>query len=204
MAVMRSVKKTTAPALHPYAALVIHHSPVLGPVVMALFFIILIMWPVSQRLSKLSTDIKEKENIIMTVKRGSIDVKKTKKELEEFKIKVVEFEKRLPPRIKTNLIIETLQEITQQSKLKFSSLEPAPVKKYELKETKDMFIELPVRIRLKCGYYDLVDFLEKIEAAKQLMKISELSIRDDPGQDWDHNIEFLISAYSRGDSSDYR
>lgn len=201
---MRSVKKTTSPALHPYAALAIRHSPVLGPAAMALLFIILIMWPVSQRLSKLSTDIKEKENIIMTVKRGSIDVKKTKKELEEFKIKVVEFEKRLPPRIKTNLIIETLQEITQQSKLKFSSLEPAPVKKYELKETKDMFIELPVRIRLKCGYYDLVDFLEKIEAAKQLMKISELSIRDDPGQDWDHNIEFLISAYSRGDSSDYR
>ena len=203
MSAIKTVKKTT-PALSPYVALAIHHSPVAGPVVMVLLFVILIMWPFSKKISEISTGIQEKENIITTVKRSSVDIQKTKKELAEFKIKVAEFEKRLPTRIKTSLIIETLQEITQKSKLKFSSLEPAPVKKYELKETKDMFIELPVRIRLKCGYYDLIDFLEKIEAAKQLMKVSELSIRSDPSQSWDHNIEFLISAYSRGDSVDYR
>jgi Tfp pilus assembly protein PilO len=115
---------------------------------------------------------------------------------------VSEFDKRLPTRLKTTLIIETLQEITKQAKLKFSSLEPAPIKKHELKETKDVFVELPVKIKLKCSYYDLVDFLEKIETAKQLMKVADLSIRDDPTNDWEHSIEFSISAFSRGESGD--
>lgn len=185
-----------------YLELAKRHSPIWVPIAMVLFFILLVAWPSSRKLSDLNIKIGEKENIITTVKRSDIDVKKTKEELEAYKVKVVEFEKRLPTRLKTTLLIETLEEITKQSKLKFSSLEPSPIKKYELKETNDVFVELPVKIRLKCGYYELVDFLKKIETAKQLMKVADLSIRDDPAQDFEHNIEFSISAFSRGGVGD--
>ena len=106
-------------------------------------------------------------------------------------------EKKLPQRIKTTLTIETLKGITEKAKLKFSSIEPAAVNKYIIKETNDVFVELPIRIRIRCGYYDLVDFIKKIETANQLMKISDLSIKDDASNDWEHSVDFLVSSFSR-------
>ena len=64
------------------------------------------------------------------------------------------------------------------------------------------FVELPVQVKLRCGYYDLVDFLKKIEQADQLMKISNIQVKNNPSHNWEHTVEFAISAFSRGESGE--
>lgn len=193
-------KKTAPPNI--YINLAVKHAPVLAPAVTALLMVSFLVWPAFSRLGRVSREISDKETAIITAVRSNADLEKMQKDLDVFKTKVVEFENRLPKRLKTTLTIETLQEITKQSKLKFNSLEPAAMKRYVLEETKDVFVELPVRVRLNCGYWDLVDFLKKIEGAKQLMKITDLIIRKDSASEWDQQIEFTISAYSKGGGSE--
>lgn len=180
----------------------IQFSPIWAPILVIIICIAFIIWPALTKFSTLSAKIIETENTLTTVARSTADLAKMSSELEILRQKATEFENRLPSRMKTTLIIETLQEITKKSKLKFSSLEPVPIKKYTIEGTKDVFVELPVKVKLNCGYYDLIDFIKKIETANQLMKIADLTIRDDPTQDWEHTVEFSISAFSKGDNSE--
>lgn len=186
----------------PYLAKPIRYSPIWAPIVLCLLFILFLGWPVLQKISKFNREIQEKQNSMSMVDRSSFDIQKTKTELEQFKLKVEEFEKRLPTRLKDKLILETLQEITRQLVLKVPSLKQDPFKKYTLEETKDVFVESPFTLRLKCGYYELIDFLEKIEKADQLMKVTNLTVRAESGSDWEHAVEFSISAFSKGESNE--
>lgn len=201
-AVKRIIKK--APSTKEiYREFAIRHSPIVGPAAVALFCLIFFVGPAAGKSFKLSRSIALKKSDIATAIRSNADVKETQENLVVFRKKVEEFEKRLPKRRKTSLIIETMQQITEKAKLKFSSLDPLPLKEYELKDTNDVFIELPIKVTLKCGYYDMADFLQKIEAAPQLMKITNFNMKDDPSSDWEHSIEFVISAYSKGEPNDY-
>ncbi|HOW35910.1 MAG TPA: type 4a pilus biogenesis protein PilO [Candidatus Omnitrophota bacterium] len=182
--------------------LAVKYSPLWLPGVLFVALTMFFIWPSFRTLLTLSRDIQEKENIVTSVTRNSADFSRTKAQIRDLLKKATELEGKMPTRTNTNLIFDTLQEITKRSKLKFSSLDPLPIKKHTLEQTNDLFIELPVRVRLNCGYYDLIDFLGKIETADQLMKITDLSIKDDPGQEWDHAIELSISAFSREKAND--
>lgn len=195
------IKKSSI-STNVYVGLAVRYSSIWVPVLIVAIFVGVLIWPAISKVSSLSQNIAQKQNDITTADRSTANVKKMKEDLEKFKEKVAEFENKLPKRMKTTLIIETLQEITQKSRLKFSSLEPLPIKKYKIEETNDVFVELPVKVRLNCGYYDLIEFIKRIETANQLMKITDLSIKDDPSLDWEHIVEFSISAYSKGDTDD--
>ena len=199
---MAETIKKTEDLFKSYLERIIHYSPTWLPGMMLFGFIIVFGWPASVKLISLSNRIVENQGYITLADRSNADVLTMKQDLEGFKQKVAEFENKLPKRLKTTLIIETLQEITRKSKLQFSSLEPLPIKKYELKETGDVFVELPVKVKLNCSYYDLIEFIKQIETAAQLMKITDLTIKDDPNFEWKHVIEFSISAFSKGESDD--
>ena len=161
------------PPRNIYISLAIKHSPLWAPFLVAILFIAFIIWPAASKVSTLSRKITQYKNDITAATASNASVAKMTEELANFKKTAAEFENRLPKRMKTTLIIETLQEITKKSKLQFALLEPLPIKKYILEETQDVFVELPVKVKLNCGYYDLVDFVKKIEAADQLMKIAD-------------------------------
>ena len=199
---MADKTRKTSLSHHKYAILFIRYSAVLIPSMVAFFLFLLFLLPVLTKFLSTSRMVAQKQSDIVTAERSTVDVAKMKEDLERFRKTVVEFEKRLPKRMKTTLTIETLQEITEKSRLKFASLEPLPLKKYIIPETGDVFIEVPIRVRLNCGYYDLIEFLKNIETAGQLMKVADLTIRRSAVSPWEHAIEFSISAYSQGASSD--
>ena len=197
----QKIKKSSG-KLDKYINIVKLHATIFIPGAIAAFITLTVLLPSLFRLLSMSSNIHQKENGVVTAIRSNEDLARMKEELGEFKVKVKEFENRLPERTKTTLIIETLQEVTKKSKLKFSSLDPSPIRKHTLQETDDVFVELPVKMKVVCGYFDLIDFLKKIETAEQLMKITDVSIKDNPAQNWEHAIELSISAFSRGDADE--
>ncbi|MFH1360312.1 MAG: type 4a pilus biogenesis protein PilO [Candidatus Omnitrophota bacterium] len=202
---VRKVKKTTPKIkidTRLYTALCIRYAPLFVPILILLISLLGYVKPSVGKIRRYNKEIDEKRRIITIVNRSEFDVKRMREELENFKIKAADFEKRLPLRPKTRLTIETLREITKRTQLKFTSLKPASIQKHELKETGDVFVELPVRAKLRCGYDDLIDFFKKIEQAEQFMKITDLSIKNDPSSEWQHPVEFTISAYSKGENEE--
>lgn len=171
--------------------------PLVLQVSMILIFLVFILFPQTKKFSRLSSEIKIKKNSLAIVQRGVQDVAKLQQDLAALEDRAAEYEKQLPILIETNMLIDSLKAITEESKLKFVSIEPMVSKKFELAESNDVYYELPVSIKLSCGFFETVDFVKKIETNKRLMKISELAIRSNPADTWNHQVEVVISNFAR-------
>jgi Tfp pilus assembly protein PilO len=146
----------------------------------------------------LSKEIEDKRNALTIAEKGSANLDETKKENDELEKKSAELEKKFPRLVETTLLIDTLKDITEESKLKFASIEPLPQIDHELKGQKDFYMELPIKVRLNCNFEDAIKFIQKIESSSRLMKIREFSIKSNPQDVWEHNVVVIISTFSIG------
>lgn len=163
-----------------------------------IFLIFYLILPQGAKLFSLSQEIENKRSALTIAEKGSANLKETKKEIEELGKKALELEKVFPRQIETTLLIDTLKDITEESKLKFVSIEPLTQINHELKDQKDYYMELPIKVRLNCNFDELVRFIQKIENSMRLMKIREFSIKSNAQDIWDHNVEVTISTFSVG------
>lgn len=163
-----------------------------------LFLVFILILPQSSKLISFSKELLEKRNAVILAERGSLNFQEVKKTIIELEKKASQLEKGLPQQIETTLLIDTLKDITEESQLKFSSIEPMPQKRYELKGQEDFYLELPIKVKLNCTFFDLITFLEKIENSPRLMKLSDLSISSNPQNAWEHNVEVTISTFASG------
>lgn len=161
-----------------------------------------IFLPASKKLAKLGSDITAKKNLLLSVEKTARDIEKIKSELAALKEKSSAYEKQLPSEIRASLLIETLKDITEQAQLQFVSIEPQTIKKINLSGSGALFLDLPIKIKLKCGFYELIRFLTQIEKSDRLMKITDLSIKSSSRDFWEHDIEVMISTYASGVVSD--
>lgn len=139
-----------------------------------------------------------KKNNMVLVERSSQNLNEIKKEIATTEEKISQLEKRLPKQIETTLLIDTLKDITQEARLKFSSIEPAGERQFELEGQDEFYLELPIKVKLRCSFFDLIAFVQKIENSSRLMKISELAIRNNPQDIWEHNVDLAISTFAMG------
>lgn len=167
---------------------------------LVVLFLIFIFFPQMRKISRIYGEIKEKSDIMVVKERTYFDMSRSKRELAELEKKAEEYDRRLPVLVETNMLIDSLKAITQQSRLKFTSIEPIGIVNFDLLETGDYYYELPIRIKLRCGFFDLLDFAQRIEASKRLMKVSALSIKSNPENPWEHNVEIVISNFARTSS----
>jgi len=172
-------------------------APLLIQGAIILFFVFLVLIPQLKKIGSLSTQIKEKRDSLILMERGSSDMVNKKKKIADLEKKAADYEQRLPVLLETNMLIDSVRAITQESKLKFSSIEPMSPVRFELPDSKEVYFELPIKIRLRCSFFEMVDFFKKIETSKRLMKISMFSVQANPQNPWEHEVEVTISNFSR-------
>ena len=178
------------------------YIPRLSQAAVVLIFIFLIFIPLVRKIAQFNRDIKERESSLVVKERGYYDATELKKDLLVLEKEAQEDDRRIPYLIETNMLIDSLKAITREARLKFISIEPMDQVKFELPDTDSLYHELPIRINLKCGFFELVEFIKKIEDSKKLMKVTSLTIGSDSENPWEHNVEMVISSFARGDKQD--
>jgi len=171
--------------------------PLLISTAVIIIFGMLVFLPLYQRLGDLKTQIREKESILVFFERKGVDANRLNREIKELNSKINKYEKKLVGKEQANILIGTLKDITAEAYLKFSSIEPQTAKKFSLDKQKDIYSELPIKVKLKCGYYELIDFIAKIEKAGRLMKITDLQIKNSPGDTWKHDVSLFVSTFAK-------
>jgi Tfp pilus assembly protein PilO len=161
-------------------------------------FLFLVFIPQGIGLYDLNSRLNQKKGSIVLSERGYYDATQLKKDLAVLGEEADKLDKRFPSLLETNMLIDSLKTITKEARLKFISIEPKERIKFELPGSADLYYELPIRIQLKCGFFELVGFIKKIEDAKRLMKVTSLSIKSNPQNEWDHDVEVVISNFARG------
>jgi Tfp pilus assembly protein PilO len=172
--------------------------PLLLQIVIALFFLIVVIVPLGGKIYRLSNEIREKNNQLTLRERTNYDLTKLKKELSILEGGAAEYDRRLPAVVETNMLLDSFKAVTRETKLKFTSIEPMESVEFALPGTADTYYELPIRIKLQCGFFELVDFISRIESNKErLMKVRSLAIKTNPENSWNHNVEIVISNFAR-------
>ena len=177
---------------------ILRFLPIIITSFIIIFLIFFLILPQVTRMFSLSREIGERRNALVIAEKGSANLKETKKENDELEKKAIELEKKFPRLVETTLLIDTLKDITEESKLKFASIEPLPQIDHELKGQNDFYMELPIKVRLNCNFEEAMKFIHKIENSSRLMKIREFSIKSNPQDIWEHNVEVIISTFSIG------
>lgn len=69
-----------------------------------------------------------------------------------------------------------------------------PLEKIETKipNSSDVYLELPITIKLECNFYQLLAFLNNIEALKKTALINKIKIQSNPSNIWEHDIEISL------------
>ncbi|MFC1704130.1 type 4a pilus biogenesis protein PilO [Candidatus Omnitrophota bacterium] len=170
--------------------------PLVVLALLVLLFLGLIFVPLRQKKVDLDTKILQKKSFLKEAEVTAKDLVNIKKEIEILQEQTTEYERQLPSEIRANLLFETLKEVTEESQIKFVSIEPQKTKKIDLPGSESIYLELPIKIKLKIGYDELIKFLDQIENSNRLLKVADINITSNPQETWRHNVEISISTYA--------
>ncbi|HOX55040.1 MAG: type 4a pilus biogenesis protein PilO [Candidatus Omnitrophica bacterium] len=172
------------------------YLPFIIAIVLIILFLYFIFLPQNKKMQNLSSKVTNKKQLFFQAERAAQDINTLNNNIVSLEKEIAQLEEKLPEQIEASLLIDTLKDITQESKIQFVSIEPKNTKKYEQPDQKQVYLELPITVRLKCGFNELIGFVKKIESSKRLMKISDLKIRGNPQDMWGHDVEVTISTFS--------
>lgn len=113
-------------------------------------------------------------------------------EIKELTEKISSFEKRFSP--DGEEIFSFLNRFAESAKISLKAISPLDKIRVTIPNSKNIYLELPVNLKLECGYHQLVSFLNKIETAEKIMLVSEIRIQGNPQNIWDHSIELSLKV----------
>jgi len=142
--------------------------------------------------SRLKSEITEKRREIDKQPKIAAVQETSNLEIKQLNLKLSAVEQRLF--LNTEDIFMYINRLAETSGLSLKSIEPLEKIKREIPYSKNEYLELPVRIKLKSDYYQLLAFLSKIEEAQKFIMVSDIKIQGDQGNIWEHDIEMSLVA----------
>lgn len=147
-----------------------------GVIVLILLVFFFIAWrPQASRLSQLAQEKQQEEKKYKEAETTLARLKAAKKEAPEIEAKLVVLSKRMPEEPELPSLLVELQDVANKAGIDFVSIKPsAPV----TKETKDKkkYSEIPLSISLTGSFFDVVDYLYRLEKMPREIKIQTTGV----------------------------
>lgn len=96
------------------------------------------------------------------------------------------------------LVVKGFTNLSKNLKIEFVSIQPLPSKLVEgIPDNAPFFLrQMPVVLKMKADYPELLKFLGRLEKASKLMKIENLKIMKNNTTPFMHDIEVTLDVYS--------
>ncbi len=173
----------------------------IGAGIILVLYVVFVFFPLLEKIIKLS---RQQETISQQLKKAaSVTADKEKLSLEVKKIskEIKEFEEKLPSNAELPVILNELIKIGQGDDITFVSIEPKPIKTILIGESgKKGYLEIPVRLKMKCGFHEFARFVSGIENHQRFMSVDNIEIKSDQTDVRNHDISLTVSAFALMDS----
>ncbi len=111
-------------------------------------------------------------------------------EIEQINLKIASIKTKFFPSAEELFL--WLNRFAEADKISLKAITPSEKKEIKMPNSNDLYLELPVNIKLECNYYQLLSFLKKIESMKSIILIDKIKIQNNPRNIWEHNIELSL------------
>lgn len=154
---------------------------------------------------------KDKE---LKIRKATISqIQKLKQEISQIEDEYKSFIQKVILGPESSEAVRVITALIEGLKIEFFSFQPLPIQIQKIglstrkdtgflkfsQETKgmDFFIwEIPVAIKIKANYANLLDFIKRIEDASRFISIKNIQITKDPTTPFVHNAEITVSMFS--------
>ena len=114
-----------------------------------------------------------------------------KKEIDALTSEISAIEDEIPG--DTEKVLDNLNRFALEYKINFKTISPMERTRLEIPSRKDAYIEiLPLKLNLKCPFYKVMSFLNKINKAQPTVKIINIKINTDAKDVYRHDIEVIL------------
>jgi Tfp pilus assembly protein PilO len=151
--------------------------------------------PKLRQIKKVSVQIEQRKQDIERAKANPQHFAKVKETIKELQTERDYYQQRLTIKADMPQILKELNQMAEHLGIKFLSIRPLERKEALLPGAKDLLLQIPIRIKLKCGYHQLGKFINQIENSNRFMKIKDLNINADSNDIWNHQVELVITNY---------
>ena len=173
----------------------------IGAGIILMFYVMFVLVPLLKKIVSLS---KQEKTISQQLKKAATvnaDMEKLYKEVEDITKKIERFEEKLPNNAELPLILDELIKIGKGDNITFVSIEPQPIKRITVGEDGKGYMEIPVRLRMKCGFHEFARFVNGIENHQRFMKTDNIEIKNDSKNAKEHDISMTVSAFALMDNN---
>jgi len=158
----------------------------------ALLFVLFIVKPQAVKLTGSLSKMGKKSGEIESARKDIAKIKSLKDEIERYRDKVDQYEKKLPVEQEIPNLLENLSEMAKSSNITIVGITPVKSDK----GAKDaIYQEFPILISAKSGYHELGSFISKLESADRFMKVVDISIKSTKMSPKRHDVELVVSTY---------
>ncbi len=169
-------------------------------VLVAAFIFVLYFWLfVQPQLARLTDTLGRFGKVRNELKTAEINVARIEKlqtDVNAFKEKVDNYEKRLPAEQEIPNFLGSISDMARSSNVKIVAITPIPVAAKESKAQKaQIYQEMPILISAKCGYHELGQFLSKLENADRFMKVVDIDMIASKTTPKKHDVELVVSTF---------
>ncbi len=89
-------------------------------------------------------------------------------------------------------IFFSLSRFAEANEISLKAINPLEKVEIKIPNSNDVYLELPITLKLECNFYQLLAFLNNIEALKKTALINKIKIQSDPKNIWEHDIEISL------------
>ena len=149
----------------------------------------------TQKNRQMQDDINKKRIILEKNAVLSPAEKKLVEEIQILKDKANSIE--TAPYQTTEEMLISLNRFAEEAKISFKTIDPLEKTTRDIPNQNNFCLNFQqINIRIKCDYWQLLTFLNKINNQKNFMKVDEINIRSNPNDIWSHDIQLnLIVPY---------
>ena len=151
--------------------------------------------PMRGKIKEVSAQIEQRKGNIQKAKVSPEVLENLEAEIDRLNTQIGYYQQSLQASADVPQILGELNQMAERLNVKIVSVNPLERKETILPGGEGVLTQIPIRLKLQCGYHGLGIFINQIENSSRFMKITQLKIGAEAKSIWEHQAELVITSY---------
>ena len=134
-------------------------------------------------------------NRLATAKNSIANMPRFKVQIKEMQKRVAIHQNKFSSKQDMSSILKGLSDTAKDTSVKIIAIKPYPAVENPSSPTSAGYKKAPISVKASCGYHQLGKFLNRLENADTLIRVSDIKIVNDSKDDLQHQVYLLVNTF---------
>ena len=164
--------------------------------IILILYVMLFIIPATSKMRDLISREQTLQSQLATAKNVAKNKEQVTDEIKDIMEKIQYYEKLLPKNVDVSLILDDLIRMGKENGVVFSSVEPQEIQKITIPNQTRKYIEIPIKLLMRCGYHQAGAFINAVETSERFMEVNDLSIVNNAANVQQHDVRLTVTAFA--------